>query len=924
MMLLVVASGHFVTVLLVLLLTASTTMTPHMMMNGVGAISPSSNDNVNNNNSTSIAAAPAAAVATPVVVVNSKVVAASGEEPGTIVEKQGRRMPAPSSYASYPPGWPVDPNTGKPQAPIRRVRARAAMMTQAAVSRNLVVVDDATPTTQQQQDTTNNNDNDDDDDEKNKPPFFAKPLMSRVETTQATRTFKSNLPLLVIRIPAPSTTREIMSKSGEEGSAEGSNTNTTFDSTFREDIPDEPKTLATLWASDCGVQGAKPSEWENATLNNKQLTCSFFDTPSYDKFMGIEVRGRSSRRFGKKQYSIELRKQIPSTSPSSATMTTTPPPEHQTQISRGEAQMLSKEPTTTTMFLNDTKGRLAGMPKGEDFVINGPFVDRSLIRNAFAYRIGRAMSDADGKYYVPRSEPVELFWLKSKSDGSRSNAAFDVNDPEQYGGVHVVKEALRVGKNRVDVRKFDADAAKLSGHLPPWGPSYLFEVAVEGLERWSACDGDSTNHVQCTLTSGRGGPVDYASTLPNWFHLYNHGGANAKPHQNRIDLSSYGTEASTRAAMERYNANASRPLPNVETAARIGIVESSKSIRREGSKASRNVGGSVRIALRHPKIEEADPTGTNDDVKNWLRAHLASFESTLFGPCSIPSPDQCPSAYTNANLARRSSYRRYVHHRTWVDWLLLQELTGNVDAYTSSVYLHKQEGDPRLRMGPAWDFNLAFGLSTVDGRGEPDNGRRSSPDGQWLYNYFLERCPALPGASGGVSECTTSQQRVSRWYGRLLEDPKFRSAVAGRWKYLRRNGLTDADVNALITDLKESLSAGGATKRELRRWPYSDRTSLATFGGRGLIADPPDTRETRAAGGEWEAEVERVRSWVMRRLRWMDEQLLKSNPNLPASDALSERGRQILPSLLPGPPQSSPSSARRQQRTTLPGLPPLF
>ena len=55
--------------------------------------------------------------------------------------------------------------------------------------------------------------------------------------------------------------------------------------------------------------------------------------------------------------------------------------------------------------------------------------------------------------------------------------------------------------------------------------------------------------------------------------------------------------------------------------------------------------------------------------------------------------------------------------KTWVDWLLLQELTGNVDGFTSSVYVHKQEGDPRLRMGPVWDFNLAFGLSTASGSG---------------------------------------------------------------------------------------------------------------------------------------------------------------------------------------------------------------
>lgn len=108
--------------------------------------------------------------------------------------------------------------------------------------------------------------------------------------------------------------------------------------------------------------------------------------------IGIEIRGSSSQSFPKKQYGIEL------------------------MDAEGEGLEAS----------------LLGMPKQEDWVLFAPYNDKSLMRDAMAYRFGRALGR-----YAPRTKYCEVV----------------LNG--QYQGIYVLIEKIKRDKNRVDINKLD-------------------------------------------------------------------------------------------------------------------------------------------------------------------------------------------------------------------------------------------------------------------------------------------------------------------------------------------------------------------------------------------------------------------------------------------------------------------------------------
>jgi hypothetical protein len=86
---------------------------------------------------------------------------------------------------------------------------------------------------------------------------------------------------------------------------------------------------------------------------------------------------------------------------------------------------------------------LMGMPAGNDWALYGPYNDKSLIRNALAYEIGRRMG-----HYAPRTAFCELV----------------LN--EQYAGLYLLIEKIRRDKNRVNIAKLtqkDISGDELTG-----------------------------------------------------------------------------------------------------------------------------------------------------------------------------------------------------------------------------------------------------------------------------------------------------------------------------------------------------------------------------------------------------------------------------------------------------------------------------
>ena len=134
-----------------------------------------------------------------------------------------------------------------------------------------------------------------------------------------------------------------------------------------------------------------------------QLNTILDDYNEYDGQIAIEIRGASSQGFPKKNYGFE------------------------TQFEDGSNNNVS----------------LLGMPAENDWVLHGPFSDKSLLRNALAYHMGRATGR-----YSPRTRLCELF----------------VNG--DYKGVYIFTERIKRDANRVDIAKLtieDIEGDELTG-----------------------------------------------------------------------------------------------------------------------------------------------------------------------------------------------------------------------------------------------------------------------------------------------------------------------------------------------------------------------------------------------------------------------------------------------------------------------------
>jgi hypothetical protein len=92
-----------------------------------------------------------------------------------------------------------------------------------------------------------------------------------------------------------------------------------------------------------------------------------------------------------------------------------------------------------------------GMPAESDWALLGPYEDRSLIRNAFAFDLGRQMG-----LQAPRYKFAEVY---INQDGGALEAA-------DYEGVYMIAETIKNSKRRLDLEELeedDTEASKVSG-----------------------------------------------------------------------------------------------------------------------------------------------------------------------------------------------------------------------------------------------------------------------------------------------------------------------------------------------------------------------------------------------------------------------------------------------------------------------------
>lgn len=113
----------------------------------------------------------------------------------------------------------------------------------------------------------------------------------------------------------------------------------------------------------------------------------------------------------------------------------------------------------------DAEHPLLGLPQHSDWVLRAPYADKTLVRDALAYRLARSVSGEEGPWQ-PRTAFFELFL-----DGD-------------YQGVYLLVERVRRDNDRVDIQRPAASAAEgdLSG-------GYIVRVDQHRNVGWDTAEG---------------------------------------------------------------------------------------------------------------------------------------------------------------------------------------------------------------------------------------------------------------------------------------------------------------------------------------------------------------------------------------------------------------------------------------------------
>tara|TARA_B100000941_G_C28507264_1_gene558127 strand:- start:1671 stop:3848 length:2178 start_codon:yes stop_codon:yes gene_type:complete len=214
------------------------------------------------------------------------------------------------------------------------------------------------------------------------------------------------------------------------------------------------------------------------------------------------------------------------------------------------------------------------------------------------------------------------------------------------------------------------------------------------------------------------------------------------------------------------------------------------------------------------------PSDIVPEQENYIINYINDFET-------IMSSDQYNDQSTG--------YPSVLNVDSFVDFILLQELAKNVDAYRLSTYLYKDKEsvDNRLTAGPVWDFNHGYGNCDYGETWEFTN---------WLLEYNPE---------GG--------DQMSFWWELIWQDDYFQNKISERYTELRSTVFSEIYIYGVIDSLVNEL--GSSVDRNFSKWPIL-----------GLYVWP-----NYYVFDTFEQEIDYLKGWISDRLNWMDSQILLLN-----------------------------------------------
>ena len=230
-----------------------------------------------------------------------------------------------------------------------------------------------------------------------------------------------------------------------------------------------------------------------------------------------------------------------------------------------------------------------------------------------------------------------------------------------------------------------------------------------------------------------------------------------------------------------------------------------------------NIGGFYSEEGSFYNYHYPKPDEIVEEQENYIQQYINNFEDTM-------------NSYTYNDPV--SGYPSLMDVDSFIDLIILQELSKNVDAYRLSTYIYKDKDgiDGRLIAGPIWDINHGYGNC--------DYGETWLNDG-WLLEYNPE---------GG--------DQIAFWWGILWQDETFQNQFSNRYTELHSTVLSEENIFGVIDSIANYL--GPAVDRNFAKWPI-----LGTY-----------VWPNYQVFNTYEEEINYLKTWTTDRILWLDSQVL--------------------------------------------------
>ena len=221
----------------------------------------------------------------------------------------------------------------------------------------------------------------------------------------------------------------------------------------------------------------------------------------------------------------------------------------------------------------------------------------------------------------------------------------------------------------------------------------------------------------------------------------------------------------------------------------------------------------INYQLHDPSIDLIHPL-----QEQYIQSYVSAWETALAGP-----------NFSDPQLG----FRAYADEGSFIDYMLLNEISKNVDGYRISTFLYKErfsEGG-QLVAGPLWDFNLGWGNANYCQGGNTTG---------WEINFNSVCGGALVNPF---------------WWSRMLQDSVYANRVNCRWLELRATILDSTVLMNYIDSMAVALSL--PAQRTYTKWPI-----LGTY-----------VWPNNFIGQTYLEEMNYLKTWISSRLVWMDNNM---------------------------------------------------